>query len=128
MRIVRAAERRRLRCGMSVPAARFDLDQAPPRVPCPKCDANVYLQHDGAFLSRDIAHGRETVPRALEKLDALLLEGWRGYAKGVRIIVGGGLIREQVLAQLRYYRERGIVREYREDSPNRGAVVAVLRN
>jgi hypothetical protein len=45
----------------------------------------------------------------------------------VRIIVGGGLIREEVLGQLRYYEARGVVREYREDSPNRGAIVAVLR-
>lgn len=121
------ADRRCLRCGMSMPAARFELDQAPPGLRCPKCDASVYLQHDGSFLTRDIAHGRETVPRALEKLDALLLEAWRGYWKGVRVIVGGGLIREQVLAQLGYYRGRGTVRDYREDSPNRGAIVAVLK-
>jgi hypothetical protein len=113
---------------MSVPAVRFDLDQAPPRVHCPKCDASLYLQHDGTFLTRDIAHGRETVARALEKLDALLLEAWRGYSRGARIVVGGGLIREQVLAQLRFYQGRGTVRDYREDSPNRGAVVAVLRH
>jgi len=121
------AERRCLRCGMAVPAPRFELDEAPPRLICPKCDENLYLQHDGRFLTRDIAHGRETVARALEKLEALLLEGWRGYYRGVRIIVGGGLIRDEVLGQLRYYEARGVVREYREDSPNRGAIVAVLR-
>lgn len=113
---------------MSVPAARFELDQVPPVVRCPKCDASVYLQHDGTYLTRDIAHGRETVPRALEKLDALLLAAWRGHWKGVRIIVGGGLIREQVLGQLAFYKSRGIVRDYREDSPNRGAIIAVLRS
>jgi hypothetical protein len=112
---------------MSAAAAQFDLDQAPPRRNCSKCDAQLYLQHDGSVVTRDIAHHRETVPRALEKLDAALLAGWRGYARAVRIVVGGGSIREQVLAQLRYYRERGIVRDYREDSPNRGAIVAVLR-
>ena len=113
---------------MGATALRFTLDEAPPRLNCPKCDQNLYLQHDGSFLTRDIAHQRETVARALEKLSALLLEGWRGYYRGVRIIVGGGLIREEVLAQLRYYRERGIVREYREDSPNRGAIVVALRD
>jgi hypothetical protein len=121
------AERRCLRCGMSATAARFDLDQAPPKLRCPKCDDELYRQHDGRFLTRDIAHGRETVARAMEKLDAALLEGWRGYARGVRLIVGGGLIRDEVLGQLRYYRDRGIVRDYREDSPNRGAIVVVLR-
>jgi hypothetical protein len=113
---------------MTATALRFELDQAPPRLQCPKCDANLYLQHDGRFLTRDIAHGHETVARALEKLDALLLEGWRGYCRGVRIIVGGGSIRDEVLGQLRLYRQRGIVRAYREDSPNRGAIVATLRD
>lgn len=122
------AVRRCLRCGMTVKAPRFDLDQAPPRLACPKCDENVYLQHDGKLLTEDIAHRRETISAALEKLDRLLLEGWRGYWKGVRIVVGGAAIRNEVLGQLRYYRERGIVRDYREDSPNRGAIVALLRS
>jgi len=109
-------------------AVRFDLDQAPPRLRCTKCDESLYLQHDGRVLTRDIAHGRETVARALEKLDELLLDGWRGYYRGVRIVVGGGLIREEVLAQLRGYEHRGIIRGYREDRPNRGAIVATLRD
>ena len=113
---------------MIATASRFDLDQAPPRLNCSKCDENLYLQHDGRVLSRDIAHGRETVARALEKLDELLLDGWRGYYRGVRIVVGGGLIRDEVLGQLRYYRERGTVRAYREDRPNRGAIVVTLRD
>jgi hypothetical protein len=121
------AERRCLRCGMSTTAARFDLDQAPPKLRCSKCDDELYRQHDGRFLTRDIAHGRETIARAMEKLDELLLEGWRGYSRGVRVVVGGGLIRDEVLGQLRYYRERGIVSSFREDSPNRGAIVVVLR-
>lgn len=112
---------------MGVRAPRFELDEVPPRLACPKCDEALYLQHDGTLLTRDIAHQRETVPRALEKLDRLLLEAWRGYSKGVRIVVGGAAIREQVLARLRDCRERGIVREYREDSPNRGAIVAIIR-
>jgi hypothetical protein len=122
------AERRCLHCGMVATAPRFDLDSAPPHLRCAKCDEDLYAQHDGKFLTRDIAHGRETVSRALEKLDALLLDGWRGYWYGVRVVVGGGLIRDEVLGQLRYYRERGIVRSYREDSPNRGAIVVTLRD
>ncbi len=113
---------------MVAKAPRLDLDQSPPVLRCSKCDENLYLQHDGRFLTRDIAHGRETVARALEKLDELLLDGWRGYYRGVRIVVGGGLIRDEVLGQLRGYEHRGIVRKYYEDSPNRGAIVATLRD
>jgi hypothetical protein len=121
------AERSCLRCGMVLKVPRFEIDDVPPRLVCPKCDESLYLQHDGKLLTRDIAHQRETVPRALDQLDKLLLEAWRGYAKGVRIVVGGAAIREQVLERLRAYRERGIVREYREDNANRGAIVAILR-
>ena len=112
---------------MGAPTPRFELDQVPPRLICPKCDQNLYLQHDGSCLTRDIAHQRETVARALEKLDHLLLDGWKGYCRTVRIIVGGGLIRENVLGQLHYYERQGIIRDYREDAPNHGAIVAVLR-
>lgn len=112
---------------MSAKAVRFELEDAPPRLRCAKCDADLYRQHDGSTLSRDIAHHRETTAQALAKLDEALLEGWRGYCRSVRIVVGGGLIREQVQGQLRYYRERGIVREYDDDGRNRGAIVAVLR-
>jgi hypothetical protein len=113
---------------MGAQAVRFALEDAPPRLRCKKCDAELYRQHDGSSLARDIAHHRETTTQALAKLDELLLDGWRGYCRSVRIVVGGGLIREQVLAQLRYYRERGTVREYDEDGRNRGAIVAVLRS
>jgi hypothetical protein len=112
---------------MRVKAPRFEIDDVPPRLVCPKCDESLYLQHDGKLLTRDIAHQRETVPRAMDQLDKLLLEAWRGYAKGVRIVVGGAAIRAHALERLRDYRERGIVREYREDSPNRGAIVAIVR-
>jgi hypothetical protein len=121
------ADRHCLNCGMIATAVRFELDQVPPRLTCPKCDQNLYLQHDGSCLTRDIAHHHETIVRALEKLDRLLLDGWKGYGRTVKIIVGGGLIREQVLGQLHYYQRQGVIRDYREDSPNRGAIVAVLR-
>ena len=112
---------------MAMRALRFDIEQVPPRLACSKCDEDVYAQHDGRVLTRDIAHGRETVASALDKLEQVLLAGWRGHYRGVRVIVGGGAIRDEVLGKLRYYRERGVVRRFSEDAPNRGAIVAVLR-
>ena len=116
-----------LQCGMFTDAVRLSLDLIPPRIHCPKCDASLYLQHDGSCLTRDIAHHHETVRKALEKLDKLLCDGWRGYSQSLRIVVGGGLIREQVLGQLHYYQGQGLLRSYREESPNRGAIVVQLR-
>ena len=61
-------------------------------------------------------------------LFATVQYGGIAAAIGATIIVGGGLIRDEVLGQLRWYRDRGTVRSYREDSPNRGAIVVTLRD
>jgi hypothetical protein len=116
-----------LDCGMPVPVPRLQLDDLPPSMICPKCDADVFRQHDSRCLSRDIAHQHETIDRALHKLDALLVEGWQGTWQSLRLIVGGGRIREQVLGQLHHYQQRGRLRSYSEDRPNRGAIVVLLR-
>jgi len=121
-------DRECLHCGMYTDAVRITLEQIPPDVHCPKCDASVYLQHDGSCLTRDIAHHHETVVRAMAKLDTMIIDGWRGYSRHLRIIVGGGLIREQVLGQLHYYQGQGLLVDYREENPNRGAIVVQLRN
>lgn len=112
---------------MQVNAPRFALDEVPPQLHCPKCDSNLYLQGNGSCLTRDIAHQHETVGRALDKLDATLLAAWEGYASSLRLIVGGGLIREAVLGQLQYLLDQGRVLAFREESPNRGAILVTLR-
>ena len=116
-----------LDCGMPVSAPWLQLDDLPPSLVCPKCDADVFRQHNGRCLTRDIAHQHETIERALHKLDALLVEGWQGTWQSLRLIVGGGRIREQVLGQLHYHQQQGRLRSYSEDSPNRGAIVVLLR-
>jgi hypothetical protein len=122
-----ARERECLGCGMVVAVADFDLEAVPPLLRCVKCDANLYLQSDGSCLTVDIAHQQETVSRALRKLDALLLEAWQGYYRSIRIIVGGGRIRAEVLGQLHHYQQQRRLLAYREESPNRGAIVVTLR-
>jgi hypothetical protein len=112
---------------MPVASLRLHIDTLPPSLSCPKCDQNVYQQHDGSTLTSDIAHQHETIAKALQKLDALLLEGWAGPYQQLRLIVGGGLIREQVLGQLYFYQQQGRLLRFKEDSPNRGAIVVSLR-
>jgi len=122
-----ALQRQCLHCGMRVAALRFGLEEVPPVLHCPKCDASLYLQGDGSCLTRDIAHQHETVARALDKLDETLLNAWQGYGSTLRLIVGGGLIREQVLGQLHFCRQQGRILGYREESPNKGAILVTLR-
>lgn len=121
------AQRHCLHCGMTVTSAAFDLDELPPTLCCPKCDQDMYQQSDGSCLTVDIAHGRESRALALSKLDALLLAGWEGYCRDLRVIVGGGVIRDDVLGQLQYYRDTGRLLEYREEGPNGGAIRVRLR-
>ena len=120
-------ERRCLHCGMTVMTAVLELDQLPSQLICPKCDDDMLAQHDFSCLTRDIAHQRESVPKALEKLEASLLKAWHGYYHSMRIIVGGGTIRGQVLGQLHFLQQRGLLHDYAEESPNRGAIVVTLR-
>lgn len=117
-----------LHCGMPMPASRLHMDELPPVLACRKCDENLYQQHDGSCLTRDIAHNRETIEKAVQKLDALLLEGWEAHCEKLRLIVGGGLIRERVLGQLHYYQQQQRLLSFKEESPNRGAIVVILRS
>lgn len=124
----RCSDQRRCRdCGFPQDTVALSLDALPPRQSCPKCDANIYAQHDGSCWTYDIAHSQETVARALGKLDAALLEGWGSHAATLRLVVGGGAIRREILGQLTYYQRLGRLLAFAEDSPNRGAILLRLR-
>ena len=48
-------------------------------------------------------------------------------ARDLRLVVGGGVIRREVLGQLHYYRGCGYLLDYAEESPNHGAVLVRIR-
>lgn len=94
---------------------------------CSKCDSSLFEQGDGSVLRVDIAHQRETVDQALEKLERALERCWQGYENRIRLIVGGGRIHDAVLGQLWYLRNQGIVLDYSEESGNPGAINLTIR-
>jgi hypothetical protein len=112
---------------MAVGIATLHLDEIPPRQICIKCDEDIYQQSKGTCLTRDIAHQHETIAKALQKLDEVLVSAWAGYYREFRVIVGGGQIRQQVLGQLHYYQQQHKILSYQEESPNQGALLAVIR-
>lgn len=120
-------QRECLVCGMPADCGRLHLDDLPPRLQCLKCDSDLYAQSDGSCLTCDIAHQRETVAQALRKLDAALLRAWSGTARQLRLVVGGGAIRAEVLGQLQLYQQRGYLLDHAEESPNRGAILVEIR-
>lgn len=94
---------------------------------CPKCDAELALQTDGSVLHADIAHQRETIPVALHKLQQALDEARAGHTRAIRLVVGRGLIRDEIHRQLSWLKHSGEVLDYDHDEGNTGAIVIQLR-
>lgn len=93
---------------------------------CIKCDSAVFSLSDGSTITVDIAHHRETVVQAVEKFEQNLNYVWKQtHAQNLRLIVGGGLIRDAVLAELFFKKSRGTVINFSEE--NRGALLIQIR-
>ena len=100
----------------------------PSDVICPKCDARLSSQTDGSVITVDIAHHGERVKEAITKLDELLAEAQSGLTARLRLIVGSGLIREEIYAQLSNYAFRKEILKFEQDGKNKGAVLVTLRS
>ncbi len=96
-------------------------------VQCPKCDNRLDRQTDGSTVTVDIAHHGERVHEALVKLDTVLDEVQAGVSARIRLIVGGGLIRDAVLARLADEQRRGVIRGFSSQSDNAGVVIVQVR-
>ena len=124
-------ERECLYCGMrqAVPVVAFgENGEDHGGIRCIKCDDVLYGQGDGSTITRDIAHHHETVAQALDKMERVLTAAWLDSVSRVRLVVGGGAIHDAVLAELLYQSRAGRIRDYREESPNRGSVLVTLRS
>jgi|TARA_B110000467_G_C18317694_1_gene482729 hypothetical protein len=107
-----------LDCGMSVSETmRY----------CPKCDNALNLQHDGSTVTVDIAHQGERVSEALQKMQSEIDLARKGVAKCIRLVVGSGLIRDEVLLELRDLSFRGDILGFEPESFNAGAVMVRLK-
>lgn len=107
-----------LECGMSVNEAMHN---------CPKCDNALSLQHDGSTITIDIAHQGEHVSEALRKMQNEIDLARTGVAMRVRLVVGSGLIRDEVLLALRDLQFRGDVIDFELEPYNAGAVLVRLK-
>lgn len=107
-----------LNCGMAVDETMSH---------CPKCDNALDLQHDGSTVTVDIAHQGERVAEALEKMQREIDQARAGVAMSLRLIVGSGLIREEVLLALRDLEFRGDIKSFDSEPFNKGAVLVRLK-
>lgn len=107
-----------LDCGMSI-GGRIKY--------CPKCDADLMAQTDGSVLTVDIAHHGERVHEAMRKLDGIIAEAKHGYTHSIRLIVGRGLIRDEVQACLAGWQRSRKIRDFGFDNGNEGVIAIILR-
>ena len=94
---------------------------------CPKCDNELGLQHDGSTVTVDIAHQGERVGEALEKMQKEIDAARKGVAESIRLVVGSGLIRDEVLLVLRDLQFRADIKSFESESGNAGAVLVRLK-
>ena len=78
-------------------------------------------------MTVDIAHHGERVHEALAKLDTVLVETDAGVNARIRLIVGGGLIRDAVLARLSEVQRRGAILRFSQQRNNAGVVIVQVR-
>ena len=92
---------------------------------CPKCGNREAVRADGKrVLEVDVAHGGETVERALAKLNQAASEALAGAYMGLRVVHGYGsghnhthLIKEAVLKRLTALQDRYGGRLLQEGNP-----------
>ena len=94
---------------------------------CPKCDNALDLQHDGSTITVDIAHQGERVNEALRKMQSEIDLARKGVVMCIRLVVGSGLIRDEVLLALRDLKFRGDIKDFDPESFNAGAVLVRLK-
>lgn len=120
------SQRECLSCGMLHHQLAPDIADRERDPVCIKCDSPIFGLSDGSTVTVDIAHQRETVLQAIEKFEQNLNRVWKQtHAQNLRLIVGGGLIRDAVLAELFFKKSRGTVLDFSEE--NRGALLIRIR-
>ena len=116
-----------LECGMGKTIPVFEITDWNKNDRCLKCDSVLILQHDGSTHTCDIAHGKETVDQAMAKLNQHLNQAINNYTRRLRLIVGGGLIKEEVQGLLYFYQQQQYIVSYSLDSRNAGVINVIIR-
>ena len=88
---------------------------------CPKCDNRLDLQTDGSTVTVDVAHQGERVRDAVQKLRTAVRETRSGVSRHLRVVVGTGVIREEVMLSLREMEHRNQIIRFRLEDENSGA-------
>lgn len=102
------------------------MEFTPESANCPKCDYGVYEQNKSETYTADIAHNRQTVDQATREFYATLETAKQQNYGALRLIVGGGLIKEEIGRLLETEKWRGTVQRFELQHPNTGAYFVKL--
>jgi len=111
-------KRKCLNCGMAT---------FPDQKRCLKCDDMLGSQSDGSTVTVDIAHQGERVRDAVLKLENLLVELQSDNTSYLRLIVGSGLIRDEITYTLDTLLHRKEILSFDQDGRNSGAILVHLK-
>lgn len=90
---------------------------------CPKCDEHRCAKNHKQTLSVDIAHGRQTLAQAEQQLDQAIENAIAEQFGNLKIIVGRGLIREEIRRSLDAAQWQNRIRDYQPEKNNQGAYI-----
>ena len=106
-------------CGMSL----FNTSKT-----CPKCDSDIEDQYHSTTLTVDVAHNKETVKQAIEKLYQVIETNQIMKHRQIRIIVGSKMIREEVIIELEALKRGKAIFDFGLDGKNSGALLIRMGN
>jgi len=95
----------------------------PENTNCPKCDEHRYAKNRKLTLSIDIAHARQTLAQAEQQLDQAIEQAMTEQFGNLKIIVGRGLIRDEIHRSLDAAQWQNRIRDYQPEKYNQGAYV-----
>ena len=106
-------------CGMSL----FNTSKT-----CPKCDSEIEDQYNSNTLTVDVAHNKETVKQAIDKLYQVIERNQIMKHRQIRIIVGSKMIKEEVMNELEALKRAKAILDFGMDAKNSAAILIRLEN
>ena len=106
-------------CGMSL----FSSSKT-----CPKCDSDIENQYNYTTFTLDVAHNKETVKQAIDKLYQVIEQNQIMRHRQIRVIVGSKMIREEVMRELMVLKREEAILDFRMDGKNSGALLIKMEN
>ena len=95
---------------------------------CPKCDSDIEDQYHPTTLTVDVAHNKETVKQAIDKVHQVIEKNQIMKHRQIRIIVGSKRIREEVMYELETLKRGKAIFDFGMDGKNSGALLIRMEN